>query len=88
VSVVVGEGLDCFCEARRRLRVDRVDWEERIVEAWMLRWALRERTAGVRHVVRGRKEGGVYFVLGGPRSRCLAARRWDLRGWNHPLRES
>lgn len=37
VSVVVGEGLDCFCEARRRLSVDRVDREERIVEAWMLR---------------------------------------------------
>jgi len=25
VSVVVGEGLDCFCEARRRLSVERVD---------------------------------------------------------------
>ena len=33
VSVVVGgESLDCFWELRRRVRVERVDWEERIVE--------------------------------------------------------
>jgi hypothetical protein len=30
-----------------------VDWEERIVEAWMLRCALRAETGVVREVVRG-----------------------------------
>jgi len=86
VSVVVGEGLDCFWEARRRVRVERVDCEERIVEAWMLRCALRERTADVREVV---AEGeGVYFGLRERISRCLIARRWGLRGWNRLLRES
>lgn len=86
MSVVVGEGFDCFCAARRRFSVDRVDCDERIVEAWMLRWALRERTVIVRQVVRGRQ--AVYFVLGGRRSRCLVAPRWGPRGWNRLLRES
>jgi hypothetical protein len=50
--VVVGrESLDCFWELRRRVRVDRVDCEERIVEAWILRCVLREETVFVRGVV-------------------------------------
>jgi len=57
VSVVVGgKSLDCFWELRRRVRVERVDWEERIVETLMLRCALREETMVVRGDV-DRKRG-------------------------------
>ena len=49
-SVVVGV-LDCFWEFRRCVRVERVAWEERIVEAWILRCPLSEETVLVRGVV-------------------------------------
>jgi hypothetical protein len=65
VSVVVGEGLTCFREARRRLSVKRVDWEDSIVDAWMLRWALRAETETVRKVVEGRARVFTLFVKGG-----------------------
>jgi hypothetical protein len=45
VSAVVGRGsLDCFWEVRRRVSVECMACEDRIVEAWMRRCALSEET--------------------------------------------
>jgi len=69
VSVVVeGSGFECFCEVRRRARVARVDCEERMVDACMLRWVLREETGRISMEERGRKLftlcfEGFYFVV-------------------------
>lgn len=53
-SVVVREVLDYFCEVRGRVRIERVVWEDKIVEAWILRCALREETV----LLEGSGEGG------------------------------
>ena len=57
-----------------------------MVEAWMLRWALRAATMVVSEVAKGGH--GVYFCLGGKRFHCQVVRLSDLRGWNRLLRES
>ena len=57
-----------------------------MVEAWMLRWALRAATMVVSEVVKGGH--GVYFGRGGRRFHCQVGRQSGLRGWNRLLRES
>ncbi len=79
--------LDFFWEVRSRVRVERMACEERMVEAWILRCALREHTEIVRGVCKERQEV-VYFALGGIRSRCLVARLWDPLGSSHLLMRS